>query len=543
MRKPVQLIDQYSRMTLNTAAETRAIETAWATNLPPHELMDRAGVSVAKLTKALAPHARSIWVACGPGNNGGDGMAAAAYLQTWANFNCISLTVTWCGCEAKASPDTLWARRHARSMGVQFADTPPAECDVVIDAVLGLGIRQAGTTSWNSSTNNLIRSVHALGTLCICVDLPSGLNPDSGVFDIARNQWTARNKRTVTLSLLTVKPGLFTAQGRDSVGEVWFDDLGSSSASLPLQSLGTQSHPCLHLGPIPSATGVSATPPHDSHKGSQGDVWVVGGQQRSVKQAGMTGAAVLAARAALHHGAGRVFVIPLGREPNTNWDPIQPELMFRSDDTISASEKLAYGCWVCGCGGGGLVKKHIAKIAGDAAAMVVDADALNAIACDENLKQALAARETEGRITVLTPHPLEAARLLGTTAIDVQRDRISSAFEIAQRYRAVCVLKGSGTITAAPSGVVAVNPSGNGRLATAGTGDVLAGMLGAALAKHIASHARAIHGTIEQGLLGNNDVPGIVSTVVWLHGLTANHWLEEHGTLTASQLLKKASYR
>jgi hydroxyethylthiazole kinase-like uncharacterized protein yjeF len=244
---------------------------------------------------------------------------------------------------------------------------------------------------------------------------------------------------------------------------------------------------------------------HASHKGSYGDVAIIGGAP------GMTGAALLAATAALHHGAGRVFVGLLDGG-SMQAHPQQPELMFR----VPGALKLHALAVVCGCGGGEAVRPLLPRVLGEAARLVLDADALNAIASDTALQALLRYRAAQGLPTVLTPHPLEAARLLGCTTQQIQADRLAAAQQLADRFACVAVLKGSGTVIAAPLRTPAINPTGNARLATAGTGDVLAGMVGARLA-------------------AGQYVLDAACDAVYAHGLAADRW-PEGKVLTASAL-------
>ena len=243
---------------------------------------------------------------------------------------------------------------------------------------------------------------------------------------------------------------------------------------------------------------------HASHKGSYGDVAVIGGAP------GMAGAALLAARAALHHGAGRVFVGFLDPAAPA-LDPHRPDLMVRAWDSL----QLAQMAVACGCGGGDAVRRALPRALG-ARALVLDADALNAVGADPQLQALLAARGRRGAPTVLTPHPLEAARMLGTDTASVQADRLKAARELAQRFASVVVLKGSGSVIAAPDGRVRINPTGNARLAIAGTGDVLAGWIAARLA-------------------AGEDALEAASAAVYLHGLAADRWPGDRH-LTASAL-------
>lgn len=465
---------------LHTAAATRRLEAAAAAQLPAHTLMQRAGLATARLALALAPHAQTLWIACGPGNNGGDGLEAALHLLRWGK----TPRVTWLGQPGHVPADALASHARALSAGVQFVDAPPAECDLCIDALLGTGASrpaQGRLADW-------IARIHDLAVPVLAVDLPSGLNADTG--------GTAGPcvRASHTLSLLTLKPGLYTAQGRDHCGTVWLDTLGVDASDAPPQAR-------LNAAPSPWERR------HASHKGSHGDVAVIGGAP------GMGGAALLAARAALHHGAGRVYVALLQGD-TAGLDTGQPELMLRH----SAALQPAGLTVVAGCGGGSAIAAELPRLLSTAPRLVLDADALNAIAADTQLQALLRARSGRGHATVLTPHPLEAARLLASTASQVQEDRLAAALELTGRTGACVVLKGSGSIVVAPGQVPTINPTGNARLATAGTGDVLAGLIGARLARGETALQAA-------------------RAAVWLHGMAADQW-PTGSALTAGALLQ-----
>ena len=458
-------------------AATRAIEQSAAANLPPHALMERAGLAVARLALALAPHAKTVWLACGPGNNGGDGFEAAVHLREWGK----DVTVTWLGEEARAPADAKHALQRARDAGAAFVSEPPANWDIAIDALLGIGSTRPMAHDM-ATVASLVSS--RPGCPVLAVDVPSGLDADTGTGQAVR--------ATHTLSLLTLKPGLFTAGGRDASGVVWFDGLGVDiAASTPTARL--------------AATIAPSTRAHDSHKGRFGDVVIVGGAP------GMAGAALLAGSGALHSGAGRVFVALLD-EGAIGVDASQPELMFRSFATIDLSSMAV----ACGCGGGDAVRAHLPKVLSTARSLVLDADALNAIAGDTQLQTLLRARVQRGRPTVLTPHPLEAARLLGLTTSQVQANRLEAATRLSEKFGCVAVLKGSGTIVAAPGEVPSINPTGSGRLATGGTGDVLAGMIAARLA-------------------GGEGAFDAATRAVFAHGMAADRW-PAGKSLTAGRL-------
>ena len=453
-----------STLALHGVEASRRLERDAQAGLPPHTLMRRAGLAVARLALAVAPHARAIWIAAGPGNNGGDGFEAALHLRQAGK----RVAVSFAGDAARLPADAADALARAQAAGIAIADAAAAPGDLgaqdlAIDALLGLGASRAPA----GAIADLVSRLNDLACPVLAVDLPSGLDAVTG-----QPLGEPCVHATHTLSLLTLKPGLFTGQGRDFAGEAWFDDLGIGATSA-----GVPAPPDAWLTGAAEAAAVRAPRRHASHKGSYGDVAVVGGAP------GMTGAALLAARAAHAAGAGRVFVSLL--EPDTPGQPsmaldaARPELMFRRAWWRSAPGTLAAATVVAGCGGGDAVRAALPRLLSIVPRLVLDADALNAIAADPSLQALLAARGTRAdTATVFTPHPLEAARLLGCEAAAVQRDRLRSAQALADRWRCVVLLKGSGTVIAAPGRVPHVNPTGNAALATAGSGDVLAGWIG-----------------------------------------------------------------
>ena len=376
---------------------SRAVEARALMRKP--DLMQDAGLAVAKLALALYAGHGSIWVACGPGNNGGDGRVAAQRLG-------------------------------ALGLPVSLADAPPADTSLVIDALFGLGLARppAGAHA------ERIACINALGATVLAIDLPSGLNCDTGM------PMGTAVRADHTLALLTLKPGLLTGAGRAHVGTLWFDALGEEPMQAPSASLiGRDS-----LAPWRSRNPLA-------HKGTQGDVNIAAGS--------MPGAARLAARAALAAGAGRVFA--------EVEDALRPELLHWDGDSMATV--------VAGCGGGAAIAARLPALVQKAPRLVLDADVLNAIAADAALAEILRHR---ARPTLLTPHPLEAARLLGSTVGEVQADRLMAAAQLAARFNCAVALKGSGTVIAEPGRTPAINGSGGPALATAGSGDVLAGWAG-----------------------------------------------------------------
>lgn len=445
---------------LHSVSTTRRIEALAASTLPPHTLMRRAGSAVARLTLAVAPHAQRIWVAAGPGNNGGDGLEAAACLQAAGK----QVQVTWLGeaCGDRRSPaDALDARERAMAAGVRIIDGLPSSSDnhdVAIDALLGIGASRAPTGLLAAS----IERLNADACTVLAVDLPSGLAADTG-------RWLGPPcvRADHTLALLSLKPGLFTAHGRDASGTIWLDTLG-----VPQNTMLDGAMP-----PEAWLSGAQATAwsrRHSQHKGSFDDLAVIGGA------VGMAGAALLAARAAQASGAGRVIVEWLQDNASGAFgvDGLHPELMMRSGWSQSDAAVLAGATVVCGCGGGSAVRHRLPRLLSLAGRLVLDADALNALAADPQLMTQLRGRAHRSLATVLTPHPLEAARLLACDTASIQSDRLAAARALVELTGSVVVLKGSGTVTAAPGLIPHINSTGNGSLASGGTGDVLAGWIG-----------------------------------------------------------------
>ncbi len=478
---------------LHDSTAARRLEAAAAVALPPHTLMRRAGLAVARLALALAPGARRVWVAAGPGNNGGDGLEAALHLHRAGKEVVVALH------PADTRPaDAAAALERARAAGVRLSEQPLpagplAPTDLAIDALFGLGATRP-PCGW------ALDALHALGrggAPVLAIDLPSGLDPDHG----RRLGGDATVRARWTLALLTLKPGLFTAAGRDHAGAVWFDGLGIEADAEPAVA---------HL--VTAADVSWPERPHERHKGSFGDLWVVGGDT------GMAGAAVLAAQAGLAAGAGRVYLVALDGAAAA-----RPEVMTRPLTALSDRQQaLEDATVVCGCGGGTGIATPLATLIGRAGRLLLDADALNTLAADPALALRVQARARRGRPTLLTPHPLEAARLLGVSATDVQQDRLGAARALATRLSATVVLKGSGSIVADATACF-INTSGNAALASAGTGDVLAGWTGGLWSQGLTPRQAAVLG-------------------MFSHGAAADRWLARHGVaapLSATALIEK----
>lgn len=462
-------------------------------------LMDLAGEACARLALAIAPHAQRIWIAAGPGNNGGDGLEAALQLHRQGKSVQVHLLA-----DPKQLPaDAHRAHQRALQAGVRIQIGLPAQApemtaqDLCIDALLGIG----ATSAPQGNLLQAIQWLNATPATVLAMDIPSGLDADSGqALGSLESVIHARH----TLSLLAAKPGLFMGHARDACGTLWQDTLGLPA---DVASLCT---PDAELNPHP----LRPSRAHASHKGSHGDVAVVGGESLNANT-GMTGAAVLAAQAALHGGAGRVLLSLLGDHTHA-----LPADLMRRDLSALDLPRLTV---VAGCGGGRAIGAALGRLLQQSARLVLDADALNRVSEDDWLQDMLRQRAARKLGTVLTPHPLEAARLLGSSTAQVQADRLTAAEQLAERFACCVVLKGSGSIIAMPGHTTRINTTGNGLLATGGTGDVLAGLLGARLA-----NLKDV----------SDDAWEAACDAVWTHGHAADEWPADQA-LTASRLSQR----
>jgi hydroxyethylthiazole kinase-like uncharacterized protein yjeF len=435
--------------------ELRRIEAA-ATGLP---LMERAGAAAAEVARKMAgERGGAVLVLVGPGNNGGDALVVARILRA-AFFDVV---VVFRGDPAKLPPDAADAHRAFVAAGGATLSAYPERFggSLIVDGLFGIGLARplAATDA------ALVERANASGVPILALDIPSGLNAETGVA-----MGTAIRARA-TATFIALKPGLLTGDAVDLCGELSVHSLGlEAEASTPARGhrLDWKS---LAAG-LPAVLGRRA---RNVHKGTFGTLGIVGGAE------GMIGAPLLAGRAALHAGAGKVLVGFVGAaHPTIDWG--QPELMLRR---ASAVIDAAPNALVCGPGLGTAPtsKSIVAQAIACAAPLVLDADALNLVAADPTLAAGVAARHAS---TLATPHPAEAARLLGATAADVQKDRLAAAQALAAKLNAAVVVKGAGSVLAYPDGKWDINATGNPGLASAGTGDVLTGIVGAMLAQRI----------------------------------------------------------
>ena len=462
---------------LYAVREIRAIEQAALAAVPPGTLMRRAGAAAATLANRLLPSGGEVLVLAGPGNNGGDALEAAALLA----YGGCQVTIHFAGRADALPPDAAAALERAEASPAAFRPADmTARWDLVIDGLFGIGLARPV----EGELAALVRAVNAMRCPVLALDVPSGLDADTGAI-VGPGGVAVIASHTVTF--IADKPGLHTADGCDYAGAVEVATLDVDAS----------------LTPPPSAVLVSpalfserlAPRRANSHKGSFGDCAILGGAPS------MAGAAVLAARSAAMAGAGRVYAGFIAAPPA--YDPPHPEIMCRR----AADLDFGRGAVVAGpgLGTGGDAHALLAQALAGAAPLVLDADALNMVAADPGLRTAL---EDRAAASVLTPHPLEAARLLNCSAAAVQADRLDAARRLAATFNAMVVLKGAGSVMARPDGMAAINTTGSAALATAGTGDVLAGLCGALLAQHWPPW---------EALLG----------AVWLHGAAADLLVEQ----------------
>ena len=441
--------------------------------------MDQAGLAVAKLAMAIQPFAPCYWVFCGPGNNGGDGLEAATHLKQWGR----QVRVVLWQADLQRPTDAAKALHKAQALGISIQADLPSEVgsqDLCIDAMLGIGLRTPASTDSEAQMQSWIESIYKFGADVLAVDVPSGLNANTGQFQ--NNSNAPHIQARHTLQLLSAKPGCLTALGRDACGALWLDALGSEDLQQSTQAIAQ-----LNVASKPVNQAL-----HASHKGTFGDVTVIGGEDLDARGMGMRGAVDLAASAALHAGAGRVMVCYLGSNAQTSR---MPEIMQRKLEALN----LKTGAIVCGCGGGLAVLNILPKVLQESMQLVLDADALNAISKDLWLRDLLRQRSAKRMSTVITPHPLEAARLLNTNSAAVQNDRLQAAQTLADDLKCTVVLKGSGTVIAKTGQTHVINPTGNASLATGGTGDVLAGLVGARMAQGMPEFEAACAAVYEHG--------------------------------------------
>jgi hydroxyethylthiazole kinase-like uncharacterized protein yjeF len=429
-------------------------------------LMERAGAAAAELAaRLLSDKGKDVLVLAGPGNNGGDAKVVARILQEKFFRVCLAEK------SEQIKQNTRWS--------------------LIVDGLFGIGLARPVDGEYAK----LVDYANAQSCPVLALDIPSGLHSDTG-------QVLGRAVRaTHTITFIGLKPGLLSMNGPDHCGEVTVADL--SVGSIP---------PDLSKGWVADRAlfaNVLKPRPKNFHKGMAGSVGIIGGAE------GMAGAALLAGRAALKLGAGRVYCGML--EPLAV-DTDALELMLRHPDDVLGLDLDAIVIGP-GLGQGERAETLLGAILASELPCVLDADALNLIAENEDLRKTCARRKAD---TLITPHPAEAGRLLAETTVQVQADRLKAARVLSANLNSHVVLKGSGSVVVARDGHWFINTSGNPGMASAGMGDVLAGILGALLAQKYSGETSLVLGTHLHGCAADQCVSAGVGPV----GLTASELID-----------------
>ena len=467
--------------------DLRALETRHA-DLP---LMERAGLAAAEVARQMAgERGGRIVVLAGPGNNGGDAFVAARWLMSW--FHDVQVVFPVDAPSLPRDAAAAWQAFVAAGGTTKAAVDGPSPA-LIVDGLFGVGLSRpiggacAALIEWANST----------GAPILSLDVPSGLDANTGTAQ------TPAIRATATATFIALKPGLLTADGPDHCGTISIHSLGLEMPT------GYRGHRLEWPSLAATLPIVLARRSRNVNKGTFGTLGILGGTE------GMGGALILAGRAAMRTGAGKVWLGFLMADP-PKIDASMPELMLRHAGPVldAKLDALVVGP---GLGTSDAARSLLLRALALSIPIALDADALNLIARDPALLGA-----TKSRIapTLATPHPGEAARVLGIDIDTVQRDRMHAARELARSLSANVVLKGVGSVLAHPDETWDINASGGPALATAGSGDVLSGLLGALLA---------------QGL----DAKTALRYAVCLHGATADALVAQHiGPLglTASEL-------
>ncbi len=483
-----------SHWPLVSAATMRALDEATIKDLgiPGDVLMESAGRELAAMI-ARETTGRVAFL-CGPGNNGGDGLVAARHLYQHGRDVDVALITGGAGLSADAARNL--ERYQGLGRGVLRSAPGEIRASVVVDALFGTGLRRLVEGDFAQAIGAAQRS----GGHLIAVDLPSGLDADTGqVLGVA-----LRADRTLTIGL--PKFALALEPGRSYAGQVSVARIGIRDAT----EMDTPE------GIVLRAPGIAALLPRRDragHKGRFGHVLVAAGAP------GTTGAAALAAEGALRVGAGLVTVgCPAGVEPilETLCTEAMTVALYEAEEgggiglealdaLLTLAEERDVVCVGPGVGRDAETSEAVLRFVGDCdRPLVLDADGLYPFS------RALGTLRSRRAPTVLTPHPGEAARLLDTDAASINADRVAAAMALAGDTESVVVLKGAGTVVAAPGQLLAVNPTGGPILATGGTGDVLAGVCAGLLAQGLDAHHAAV-------------------VAAWLHGAAGDRLAEREG--------------
>lgn len=464
-----------------------AIEMA---GIPGYTLMSRAGEVAFETLRSTWPEARRLAVVCGTGNNGGDGYVVGR-LALEAGMDAIALQL---GDSQRIRGDARTALEDFLSVGGTvsgFDQSVFRDVDVIVDAILGTGLERPLEGEWREAVEALNRVVEPV----LAVDIPTGLHADTGMV------LGSAVMAACTVTFIGRKQGLFTGQAPLYTGPVYFSELQVPDSVYQQVPVETR---LLEHAPL----GALALPrPRTAHKGNHGHVLVIGGDH------GMSGAVRLAGEAAARVGAGLVSVA-------TRQDHAAiitagcPELMCHGVEQISGLNPLLQRASVVvigpGLGQSPWANDLLTTVLESDLPLVVDADALNM----------LASRPIDRGGWIITPHPGEAARLLGVSTASIESNRYSAIDELVARYHSTTVLKGAGTLISA-GGHIAVCRAGNPGMACGGMGDVLSGV---------------IAGLVAQGL----DLPQAAEAGVCIHAAAGDSAARdgERGLMPSDVLLK-----
>jgi hydroxyethylthiazole kinase-like uncharacterized protein yjeF len=497
-------------------AGIRQIEGRGLSAFPEGTLMARAAAALADVCARQLrrmPAGTPVLALCGPGNNGGDALLAAMLLAD-RGWRVAAITLLP---DEPTADDARRVRQAWRDQGrsISAADELPSlliDRPLVIDGLFGIGLTRALPPAAGLIAQQLARA----RAWVVAVDVPSGLDADRGC--IVGRPGSLAIRADVTVTMIADKPGLHTGDGCMLAGQVTVADL-----ELPPSSR-KDTRP-VDQGRLIERDAASALAPsrsRDAHKGRFGDVLVIVGQMQ------MAGAALLAALGAQASGAGRIY---LGSQDGLADRAGHPELMTRALRLDEADAQQALGAATvivagCGLGTDALAQRKLMHALTHRATLVLDADGLNIVAGDPAMLSLLQARAVAGLTSVLTPHPLEAARLLGITTARIQQDRRGVALKLAKLTGSIVVIKGAGSVVACPDGGWSINRSGGPILAVAGTGDVLAGTIAGLLAS-----------SVSQGLRDADRLATVSAELtrlgVWIHG-DAGDWLAAQPEWSAS---------
>lgn len=508
-----QQVDQKS-MPVLSVKQIRLVEQTAFAQVDSFLLMQAAGVrSALKMMDQIVhseTHSPRCLVLAGPGNNGGDACIVAGELKR----NGLQVDLFQVSEGKTGSNDRMQAVLWALAHGIQPIELEPdmslpeiQNGTVIVDGLLGIACDRPP----QGLIKHLIQHVnsHHHKTRVYALDCPSGLDCDTGHVPGAAIQ------AHTTFSYLACKHGLLSQQGKGLCGELWIDSLNCDAVLDSLAKTATLG-PLIHTVSRHEQLQRLPIRNHEHHKGSFGSIAVLGGQQ------GMVGACVLSARAALMLGCGRV-ALSLIHETDMHLPDIQHQnqspfldLMFPEIMNKGIEENLAFAdTAVVGPGlgqsEGALYMLHALLEHEKGLNMVWDADAINLLAANSNLRSKLKLHRQKNpeKALVLTPHPLEAARLLQSNTEMIQANRVQAAKSLASEFKCTVVLKGPGSLICDTT-QLEINTTGGPALATAGSGDVLAGavaaMLGQGLGEFVAaSFAVYLHGLAVEPLAGERE--------------------------------------